>query len=201
MIATGVAIYFFKSNLKLKQQNQDQQVNIKSLEQGVIKYKDKFGGVYARIIEQRKTIDDITFANDTAMIALKKQLVAANIKLKDVEKIQIQSTKLVRDTSIVYLGVDTTYNLSNPPHIYETITVKNGSLRRQLEINDKVTTITHVTKVDKRLQPLKKFFLWRLFQKKRLLTNTDINHTNPYVDIESATQIQVLDNRGNPISH
>ena len=195
VLGTAYAVYLIKQNIQLKDKLSDQTINIKSLERGIEEYKAKDGSKWTRVTELRKTNAELKQSKDSTIMSLQNMLIAAGIRLKDVSKVGLVETRLIRDTMFVYGRAekkDTTINLSRPPHIYQYIAFKGDSISSKLQVNNKQTSITTIKK--ETVEPRKKFFLWRLFQEKQLVTFTDITNSNPFILTDSNTQINVFNN-------
>lgn len=195
---TCLTIYLLKKNATLTQKNSDQAIVIKSIEHGLVEYKNKFNEVYTRSMNQVRTQAELAQSKDSTILSLMRQLNRAEIKLKNVVQIGSTLTQFVYDTAIVYVNVDTVYNLSKPPHIYQYATIKSGTLRVKTDIRDTVTSISHLKK--EFIEPRKKFFLARWFQRRHEVIYTDKHHSNPYIKTKEQTDITVIDKNGNPIS-
>lgn len=203
LACAGAGIVMHKKINQLEQKTQDQSINIRSLEQGIIQYKDKYGKVYTRIIDQRRTAKEIEQSKDTTIMALRAQLFAAGIKLKDVVQIGSTKTRIELDTVLQIVqvpnkAIDTVFDFSRPPFITNKVAITPTAVSNQLRIYNTQSAITHVIKEGKNGEPLKKFFLWRWFQPKRSVAYTDITNTNKYIEVEDQVQITVLDKDGQP---
>jgi len=194
----GWIALLLKNNKQLKSTVSDQAINIKSLRTGVVQYKNKFGEVYSRVIDQRVTIKELKQSKDSVISDLQMKIINANLNAKDVTQIGQTQYTIIRDTTVKYVGVNRQYDLSDAPHIYETIYVTDTTLKRDLRIFNKQTTFTHLK--HETINPRRKFFLWRWFQKKQYLTYTDINNSNPFIIVDSALHIQIINEDGTPVS-
>lgn len=188
----GTTLFLLKRNKELNTTISDQAINIKALDNGVVQYKGKFDEVYTRVIEQRRTIAELKQSKDSTITSLMGKLFAANISLKNVTGIGQSTLTIVRDTVVKYRPQNKIYNLSEPPHIFETITIQDTTLARQLKIVDKETRITHINR--ETIEPRKKFFLTRWFQKRHWVGYSDVVHSNPYITVDSVKQITIINN-------
>ncbi len=180
ILLLGCALaYFVKVNIDLNKRTSDQALNIKSLEKGVVSYKDKFGRMHSETIEQNKTIDELKNSKDSASIAFIQYLKDSKIKLKNVTGTGTISTSLVSEKQIAFNSKDTIIDLSEKPHLTEIITIKDNNLSRYLKITNKQDLVHHTKR--ETIKPPKKFFLARWLQKRHDVTYVDIMNSNPLI--------------------
>jgi len=192
----GGSAYLLKQNKILQTRVSDLTINIKSAEHGVTQYRDKYDNVYSRVIEQRKTLAELTASKDSTITQLMQRLFAAGIKLKDIKGVSIETTKIERDTVIKWKQgeINKYYDFSKLPHIVNTVALTDSTATNKLQVNDTVSTIPQVKR--EFIEPRKSFFLARWFQKKQDVVYIDINHTNPFLNVTGNTQITILDSDG-----
>lgn len=199
LVLSCTTLHLLKKYSTLKQHSADQAVTINSLETGVVQYKNKFGEVYTRSMNQVRSANELAASKDSTIASLLTKVWASNLKLDNVVTIGKTVTRIIRDTNIVYRQhTDTTYNLSEPPHLYEWITIKDSMLSRKLDVRDSIYTISHLKK--EFVLPRKKFFISRWFQERQYVLYTDKLHTNPFVSTTSSMDITILGKDGKPKS-
>jgi hypothetical protein len=191
MIMTVISLYFYTTNKTLNRKVSDSALNQKAMEYGMISYKDQAGKWHSNSIEQNKTIAQLKYAKDSSSMALKTLAKEYNIKVKNITASGVVKTTLKSETTIHYVPTykDTTYDLSSPPYIIETIRIHNDSLSRKLDISNKQNLVWYTKK--QTIDPPKKFFLLRWFQKKQNVTYVDIINDNLLIKTTSQ-QFQII---------
>ncbi len=207
VIASVAIALLVKQKQILNKKVSDQAINLKALDLAVLTLKGKSGELYTSSMLQNTTIAELTASKDSISTKVLKLTYDNNIKQKDLETYGFLTTKLQLDTVFVPYTVtkyvntdrshdqlklmDTTYDLSFRPHIIETISFKHDSISRHLEVYNMSTFIGHMKK--ETIEPRKKFFLTRLFQKKQKVVYIDVINSNPF--LKSTNQKFVVINK------
>jgi len=143
------------------------------------------------------TVDQLEYFNDSVLEALdatRKELKVKDKNLKALQQIKSGFTK--RDTITLKdtlfreptLAIDTLigddwYNLQLGLKYPSTIAVKPYfKSEKHIVVSTKKETV----------DPPKKFFLLRWFQRKHLVLNIDVVEKNPYVDDESSRYVEIV---------
>lgn len=179
----------FKNNQHLKQEHAVAESNIKSL----LDDRDN------EIIELQLSMDVLRNAKDSTIQNLLAQKDKLNIKNKELETmVSMASEFYVHDTIPVHdtifkepdFAMDTCVkdewrttcvDLKYPNHV-----CVDASMRSQKEV--------FVTAKRETIDPPKKCFFLRWFQKKHIVTRITINEENPYIINEENIYIRVIDN-------
>lgn len=182
-VAAGL-FFLIKDDISIHKQLSDTVVNQKSLEQGMLIYKNKAGQLQTMTIQEEQTIDQLKASKDTVIQHILVQAKKDDISTNKIVEVGEVVSKLVHDTTVVYTpGRDTTISFSHVPYVVNTVTLKGDSASNKLEVNGKEDLIFHDQRVT--VDPPKKFFLLRWFQKHQTLVEVDVTNTNPYIQVEN----------------
>jgi len=191
LIALSTIFYYYKKVDGLRIENSRLTNNNKSLERGMLTFRDDSARTHTLTLQQQKTISELKYASDSTTIALVDRLKEYKIKLKDVRAVQTMKTVFKHDTTVRYVaGRDTTYNLSHLPHVKHTVSLKGDQLKDSLRIYNTQDVILQGKK--ETIDPPKKFFLWRWFQAKHIVISGEVINSNPYIDVTEQKFIKTI---------
>ena len=184
-----VILFQYNTINKLNKKYDSAMINTKTLMYENINEKNK-SKVYEFTIEQLK------YFNDSINLKIDSVIRDNNIKTKKIQQLQYQKT--IISTKDTILAKDTIFIKSLK--IDTTLIKKGYTLDLKLEYPNKI--ITHPTFENEQyaiftinketIDPPKKFFLLRLFQKKHTIINVDIYNTNEYVDVKEKRFIKTI---------
>ena len=189
IILTGFIIYFYNSYSNLKKENITYASNIKA-------YKYATDSISTSNSIFLFTIDELKYSKDSIH---KKLLDAAKeLKIKDSKIQSLQyyhevitkvDTILLKDTIFVKdLYLDTT--ISDPYYSLElTLQYPNKVIASPMFVNDKSIIVSEKKET---VNPPKKLWICRLFQKKHTVLTVDVFDKNPYINTDQVRFIQIL---------
>lgn len=191
LILSFLFIIFFQYNTinKLNKKYDRAMINTKTLMSENINEKNK-----SKIYEF--TIDQLKYFNDSINLKIDSIIKDNKIKTKKIEQLQYQKT--ITSTKDTIITKDTIFVKSL--RIDTTLIKKGYILDLKLEYPNKI--MVHPTFENEQyviftinketIDPPKKFFLLRLFQKKHTVINVDIYNTNEYVDVKEKRFIKTI---------
>lgn len=198
----GTIWYQTQKISSLEKQVSQQSVNLKSYMQGMQSYVTKDNVLHTQSIQQEQTIQALQASKDKVDQALQDSLHKWKIKPSTVTQLGVITDNLHNEKTVALPTkqgklLDSTINLSDQPYISETLTIKqdtNPSLgykvTRKLDVSDTLTLVWHTKK--ETVNPPRKFFLWRLLQKKQLVGYADVVHSNPYIKTNSQKFVHIV---------
>ena len=184
-------IIFFQYNTinKLNKKYDKAIINTKALMHENINEKNK-----SKIYEF--TIDQLKYFNDSINLKIDSVIKDNKIKSKKIEQLQYQKT--ITSTKDTIVTKDTIF--IKDLKIDTTLIKKGYILDLKLEYPNKI--MVHPTFENEQyviftinketIDPPKKLFLLRLFQKKHTVINVDIYNTNVYVDVKEKRFIKTI---------
>lgn len=178
----GTTTYLYKKNQELNVKVSDQSIQLKAKGQGTINFVDDNGKLHSQSIQYGTTIANLKASKDSLDKAFLDMVAEYEVKIKDLTQAgQVTTTTVYSPPKIHYVATakDTTYNLSKLPFIIDEIHIKDDSLSSHLEIFNKQAILWHTKR--ETIDPPKKFFLFRWFQKKHDVTYVDIVNDNPFI--------------------
>ena len=178
-IMAGIIFYLYTQNKALNVKVDQTTQNIKSAKYGTQTFKSDSGKWQAISIEQNKTIAQLKQDKDSINLVYLKTLKELKIKPKEVTKIGEVNTIFKHDTTIKYVHKDTTYDFSKSSDVTNKITIKGDSIHNDLSITNEQTLILKNKR--ETIDPPRKFFLWRLFQKKQTIVYVQIQNSNKFI--------------------
>ena len=185
----GSLVYYINNCSKYKELYVKELTNVKA-------YQSENNDLKNRSIAHLITISQLTSSKDSADLALNEALKKLNIKPKDVvsagsitSNIEKRDSIFLKDTVFINnLRLDTiigdkwykaAIGLSYPARIDLTVSMK--SVKHIVVHNHKET-----------INPPKKFWLWRLFQKKHTVQEVVVDEENPYIEAGSQRFISIV---------
>lgn len=189
IILVGFIIYFYNSYSNLKKENIVYANNTKA-------YKYMTDSLSTTNSVFLFTIDELKYSKDS----IHKKLLDATKELK-IKDSKIQSlqyyheviikvdTILLKDTIFVKdLYLDTT--ISDPYYSLElTLQYPNKVIASPMFVNDKSIIVSEKKET---VNPPKKLWICRLFQKKHIVLTIDVFDKNPYINTDQVRFIQIL---------
>lgn len=142
------------------------------------------------------SIKDLKYYNDSINTKLDSIIKSNNIKTKDLTQVQYIKTVSSKTDTIIYRDT-----LFVPKLNLDTLLVKDGyTLRLELKYpNEIITTPTFINEEyvlfsnkKETIDPPKKFFLLRWFQKKQIVVTVDVINNNKYSNIQSKRFIKII---------
>lgn len=189
IVLVGFIIYFYNSYSNLKKENTVYASNTKA-------YKHITDSLSTTNSVFLFTIDELKYSKDS----IHKKLLDATKELK-IKDSKIQSlqyyhevitkvdTILLKDTIFVKdLYLDTT--ISDPYYSLElTLQYPNKVIASPMFVNDKSIIVSEKKET---VNPPKKLWICRLFQKKHIVLTIDVFDKNPYVNTDQVRFIQII---------
>jgi hypothetical protein len=169
----------------------------KVAEANVKAYSNELSGAMDKNTALRLTIDQLKYFSDSVLVALdntRKELKIKDKNLKALQSISSGFTKrdtitlrdtLFRDPSVVIDTVigDKWYNVRLGLKYPSMVAVKPYfKSEKHIIVSSKKETV----------DPPKKFFLLRWFQRKHIVLHIDVVEKNPYVENESSKYVEIL---------
>jgi len=189
LLIVGI-VYLFSANKSLNTKYSNAINNVKSY-QDLLSSSKKDARVF------KMTIDQLQYSNDSLMNKIKDAQKSLGIKNSSVNSVgYIGSSLSKRDT--LKLPGDTIFK--NDLSLDTLIGDKWLSTRLILKYPGTIITktsakselILFITSHKETINPPKKFFLFRLFQKKQLVLNATIKENNPYIINNEQRFIQII---------
>lgn len=194
IIATLLILFF----IIIKQNNNINRLNnyIDNKEMTIRSYENENNNLYNLIIVQKRSIEELEYSIDSVNNLLINKAKELNIKTKRISELEFISQKATKVDSIFIK--DTIF--VNDVKIDTSLSNKWYNLNLQLEYPNKVivqptfyselSIIKHKEK--EFLKQPKKFFLFRLFQKKILVEKVDVIEGNPYIETKIYRDIEII---------
>lgn len=194
IIATLLILFF----IIIKQNNNINRLNnyIDNKEMTIRSYENENNNLYNLIIVQKRSIEELEYSIDSVNNLLINKAKELNIKTKRISELEFISQKATKVDSIFIK--DTIF--VNDVKIDTSLSNKWYNLNLQLEYPNKVivqptfyselSIIKHKEK--EFLKQPKKFFLFRLFQKKILVEKVDVIEDNPYIETKIYRDIEII---------
>ena len=186
----GVIVFGWHQIKELNQKWEVAEANVKA-------YSDELSASGKKNVALQLTVDQLEYFNDSVLKALdktRKELKIKDKNIKSLQSVKSEFTKVdtieLRDTLFKEptLAIDTMigdewYNVQLGLKYPSTIALKPYfKSEKHIIVSTKKETVN----------PPKKFFLLRWFQKKHLVINVDVVEKNPYVDGESSKYVEIV---------
>ena len=180
-----------KTNVKLKKQIELEVNNNKA-------YSSELSSVKKENLAFKMSIDQLSYYNDSIVTKLRDVQKELKIKDKSLQSLQyLLSQTHKKDSVILY---DTIFQ-PTMPDIDTIVGDRWVSLKLGLRypnkilweptVNNECYVIVHGRK--ETIKPPKKFFLWRWFQKKQLISVVDVYEKNPYTEQQQQRFIEIIE--------
>lgn len=195
VVAMATTIWYLHNEVKALQQTVSmKEINIKSMERGMLLYTDKNGTLHTQSVQMQESLAELQASKDATTKALTDSIKRWKIKASTVTQAGQIDQSLTKQTVIhyapgSYTQKDTSYDFSTQPYITNKVYFTHDSATNVLDIKDTLTAVFHNTR--ETINPPKKFFLWRWFQRKQDVNQVDIVHANPYIHTTNQKFINV----------
>lgn len=189
IILVGFIIYFYNSYSNLKKENIVYANNTKA-------YKYMTDSLSTTNSVFLFTIDELKYSKDSIhkkLLDATKELKIKDSKIQSLQYYREVITKvdtiLLKDTIFVKdLYLDTT--ISDPYYSLElTLQYPNKVIASPMFVNDKSIIVSEKKET---VNPPKKLWICRLFQKKHIVLTIDVFDKNPYINTDQVRFIQIL---------
>ena len=182
-------VYLFTENRKYKNLYNKELTNVKA-------YQSENSDLKNQSFIHLKTIEQLQASKDSTDIALKEAIEKLNIKPKNVvsagsvasniekkDSIFLSDTVFVEDLDLDTIIGDKWYKAELELHY-----------PARVDLAVSVKSIKHIIVHNKRetINPPKKFWLWRLFQKKHTIQEVVVDEENPYIEAGSQRFISIV---------
>lgn len=158
-------------------------------------YKDKNSVLHTQSVQMQNTIDELKDSKDSITIALMDSVKRWKIKASSVSMLgrvnqELEKTTVIKYEPGSYTQKDTSYDFSTRPWIINTVAFTHIQATNHLNVKDTLTMVF----ADHRetINPPKKFFVLRWFQKKQTIVQADVVHSNPYIHTTGQRFIHVV---------
>ena len=180
-------------------ENRDVTQRWKIAEANVKAYSEQLGKTNMKSLALQLTVDQLKYFNDSVLMALDETRKKLKVKDKNLKALQAVSSKFSRTDTIRIIQVDTLFK--EPSLAMDTIlgdswyTLNLGlKYPSMITVKPEFKSEKHIIVSTKKetVNPPKKFFLLRWFQKKHTILHIDVVEKNPYVDDESSEYIEII---------
>lgn len=169
----------------------------KIAEANVKAYSSQLGTTKEKNIALQLTVDQLEYFNDSILEALDQTRKELKIKDKNLKALQQVTSVFVKTDTLILkdtlfreptLAVDT---LIGDEWYSVRLGLKYPSM---IAIQPEFKSEKHIIVSHKKetVNPPKKFFLFRWFQKRHYVLNVDVVEKNPYVDGESSKYVEII---------
>ena len=182
-------MYLFTENRKYKNLYNKELTNVKA-------YQSENSDLKNQSFIHLKTIEQFQASKDSTDIALKEAIEKLNIKPKNVVSAGSVASNIEKKDSIILSDTVFVEDLDLDTIIgdkwYKAELELHYPARVDLAVS--VKSIKHIIVHNKRetINPPKKFWLWRLFQKKHTIQEVIVDEENPYIEAGSQRFIQIV---------
>lgn len=191
LVAVSLLCYFVNDYKKLKNQYSEARNNIKAYEQ-----------LYDSTVNQNRrfelTIDELNYSHDSLVIALndiRKENKILDKKIKSLSYVssvvEIHDTLKLRDTLLIREGVSIDTAFVSPWYNIDFHLAYPDTLSVGVTVPSEKYIIA--SKKRETIDPPKKCFLGRLFQKKHTVVDVQVIEKNPYIQSNQSRFIEVVD--------
>lgn len=189
-ILTVALILIVKSRGKIEKRWKESTENVKS-------YSELFSNSESKNRGFKLTIDQLQYFNDSILRELNETREALKVKDSKLKSLQYLSSTFIKyDTLIIkdtlfkdpQIQVDTV--LSD-----EWYSIRIGlKYPSTITVNPMFRSVKHIVVSSRRetVNPPKKFFLFRWFQKKHTILNIDVIEKNPYMKEQNSRYIEII---------
>ena len=176
-----------RENLEVSRNNEKAYAN------GISIWQDKYNQEHAKTRVFEESINSFKNSADSVNKKILKQLELQGIKLKKLDQIVYQEVKI--DTSLnkiinIPIMPDTVIDLSNQ-WVTNVLTLSPTLVKSDIKLENEL--FGTFTKKKETIQTPKKFFLFRLFQRKHTVIEADFYNTNPLIRTKNQKIIQIVD--------
>lgn len=192
-IIIGVFYYTYNEFSALKQQYSNAQINLKA-------YIEENKQLKADTIKQSRvfklTIDQFSQYSDSILEKLNKYRNDLRIKDENLQSLQYIQSHTKKDTtfifkdSILVKGVNIDTTISDKWASLNLILKYPDTIKTSQSFNNEIKVAISLKK--ETIEPPKKFFIARWFQKKQLVTIADVKDENPYTKLQQQKFVQIV---------
>lgn len=180
-------------------ENRDVTQRWKIAEANVKAYSEQLGKTNMKSFALQLTVDQLKYFNDSVLMALDETRKNLKVKDKNLKALQAVSSKFSRTDTIRITQVDTLFkepSLAMDTVLGDSWYTLNLGLKypSMITVKPEFKSEKHIIVSTKKetVNPPKKFFLLRWFQKKMTVIHIDVVEKNPYVDDESSEYIEII---------
>jgi hypothetical protein len=168
-------------------------------EANVKAYSNQLGSANNKNVALQLTVDQLEYFNDSVLKALDATRKELKIKDKNLKALQQVSSSFTRTDTVIFTQTDTLFR--EPSLKIDTLlgdkwyTLRLGlKYPSMIAVKPEFKSEKHIIVSSKKetVNPPKKFFLFRWFQKKHWVVHIDVVEKNPYVDGETSKYIEII---------
>ena len=181
--------YYAHETSKYKKLYDKELTNVKA-------YQSENNDLKGQSIAHLMTIDQLIASRDSTDIALKDALKKLNIKPKNVVSAGTVTSNIEKRDSIILRDTVFISNLNLDTLIGDKWYKAKVHLQypSRVDLAVSMQSIKHIVVHNRKetVNPPKKFWLWRLFQKKHTVQEVVVSEENPYIEAGSQRFIQIV---------
>ena len=160
-------------------------------------YSNQMSESFSKVTALQLTVDQLKYFNDSVLEQLNATRKELKIKDKNLKALQSVSSKFSKTDTIHHR--DTLFK--EPSLNLDTVVGDNWYTLRlglkypsMIAVKPEFKSEKHIIVSSKKetVNPPKKFFLFRWFQKKHLVLHVDVVEKNPYVDGETSRYVEII---------
>lgn len=191
LLLVGVAalFYYIRETAKFKELYLKELTNVKA-------YQSENNDLKNQSVAHLMTIDQLISSKDSTDIALKEALKKLSIKPKNVVSAGSVTSNIEKKDSIIFRDTVFIKNLSLDTLIGDKWYKAQVGLHypSRIDLAVSVQSVKHIVVHNRRetVNPPKKFWLWRLFQRKHTVQEVIIKEENPYIINGGQRFIQIV---------
>ena len=191
LLLVGVAalFYYIRETAKFKELYLKELTNVKA-------YQSENNDLKNQSVAHLMTIDQLISSKDSTDIALKEALKKLSIKPKNVVSAGSVTSNIEKRDSIILRDTVFIKNLKLDTLIGDKWYTARIGLEYPSRIDLKVSmqSIKHIVVHNRKetVNPPKKFWLWRLFQKKHIVQEVVVDEENPHIESGSQRFISIV---------
>ena len=171
----------------------------KAAEANVKAYSEELSDAASKSTALQLTVDQLEYFNDSILKTLNNTREELNIKDKNLEALQYLVSEFTRVDTITISNIDTIFK--EPDFAIDTLIGDKWytlamSLRYPSDVivSPKFKSEKHIVVSTRKetINPPKKFFLLRIFQKKHKVLRVDVVEKNPYMEDQKSKYIEIM---------
>lgn len=195
ILTLGGIVYVQTKRLeKSNEQYEISSANEKAALRGTLTWKDKAGLEHSKSVQYENTLREFEYAQDSITKEMYKMLKSTDIRLKKLTQAGYVRTTVdtVLQSNTVFAVPDTTVDLSTKD-IINIITFKQGALTSKVGIEN--SQFLYWSSHKETIEPPRKFFLRRWFQKKHDITEVEIVNSNSLFKVKEQKFVLTEENK------
>ena len=189
LVGVAALFYYVRETAKFKELYLKELTNVKA-------YQSENNDLKNQSIAHLMTIDQLISSKDSTDIALKEALKKLSIKPKNVVSAGSVTSNIEKKDSIIFRDTVFIKNLSLDTLIGDKWYKAQLGLQypSKIDLTVSMKSVKHIIVHNKRetINPPKKFWLWRLFQKKHTIQEVVVDEENPYIEAGSQKFINIV---------